>query len=521
MATKTKKVNVKKLLVELQKDFGVTVPKTEEEYALAYIEQYYTDLVEEHPHTDADDLTAHDYALAKIGNGLTDGAHMDDVEVTDLGNGLALQVEKDQQIIEVDQETVKKALKSLLTSENKFLAMLYEKHEEYNNEYFNGALAHPLITIDKLNNKTLGNYSPGTDAMGIRSHIRFNRNFIMLNTDERILETLRHEMIHQWQDEVLYYEKDSTIAKDIKIKMMNEEGKVVDVETRQKKRPKDWHNKDFKDYAKVVGIPAEGDKCYGNPAKMPEPESFNRKFNCACVASNGYPVSVWCTRKINATCDTCGKKYIEIPKGGKVIRVEQSHVELPGQDAVEMAHKAKYKYFERFESKDLKDEFIEHFNSTEEHPMGEMVEGVYQKNHNKYKEGFTHWVAFNTTEVTPDVVRSKEISKVKDPKTTPKKPKAPKAKTPKAPKAKIIEPELPKVEVEVEPAPVEEAPKGKISLLPKKDRSHKNAQDLLELYKEHGSVKAVAEYFGVTSGTIIYQAKQLGVDFKKGVITSE
>ena len=45
--------------------------------------------------------------------------------------------------------------------------------------------------------------------MGLTNHIRFNRDFIALNTEERILETLRHEMIHQWQDEV-YYEGEHT-----------------------------------------------------------------------------------------------------------------------------------------------------------------------------------------------------------------------------------------------------------------------------------------------------------------------
>lgn len=526
--TKTSaKTNYKNLVTELQKDFGVKVPKEEETYALTYIKNHYDSLHSDTDYAKSLGMSPHEYALATIGNGINDGEHMDGVETTDLGNGLAVQVQKEQEIIEVDQNTLKKALKSLLTKENDFLGMLYAKWEEYNEEFFFGQLSYPLMTIEKLNNRTLGNYTHGEDQMGITNHIRFNRNFISLNTEERILETLRHEMIHQWQDEVLYYSEGAKKAKDIKYYIINEDGEKIVVETRQKKRPKDWHNKDFKEFAKVVGIPARGDKCYGNPAKMPEPQSYNRKFVCACIASNGYPLTIWSTRAVHARCKICGKDYQEIKKGGKVIRVEQSHVEKPGEDAVEIAHKSKYTYFKRFESKELKDEFVEHYNETEEFPMTDMVEGVYQKNHNKYKEGFTHWVAYNTAEVNPDKLTNKEVKvevpKKKEQKPAPKKKPSkkaseePKTKKPKAPKktAKKEEPKEPEAKTE-EPKEKEPMPADVIKLeTGNKERSYKNADDLIDLYREFGSIKGIAEFFGIAPGTIIYNAKKLGVDFKK------
>jgi hypothetical protein len=56
--------------------------------------------------------------------------------------------------------------------------------------------------------------------------------------DERymthITNTLKHEMIHQWQHEVLY------------------------APPHGKKPPKGWHNKDFKAKAEVIGIPCVG-----------------------------------------------------------------------------------------------------------------------------------------------------------------------------------------------------------------------------------------------------------------------
>src|SRR5690606_28696919 len=118
--------------------------------------------------------------------------------------------------------------------ENDFLAFLYKKWEEYNAQYFFGELSYPLITFEKMYNRTLGNYTYGEDSLGIKNHIRFNRNFISLNTEERILETLRHEMIHQWQDEILYI-GDEQKAKDIRVQQVNEEGMVETMHMKQKK----------------------------------------------------------------------------------------------------------------------------------------------------------------------------------------------------------------------------------------------------------------------------------------------
>jgi hypothetical protein len=416
---------------------------------------------------------------------------VDMVEV-DLGDGTILQKPDEQEIIEVDQETLKKALMGLLTKENEFLGLLYKKWEDYNREYFKGQLSYPLITIDKLSNKTLGNYTPGTDNMGIERHIRFNRNFIVLNTEERILETLRHEMIHQWQDEVLYAKPGEEPTEN------------------QKKRPKDWHNKDFKDYAQIVGIPAKGAQCYGNIAKMPEPQSYNRKFICRCVASNGHRITVWCTRQIHAVCMVCDTPYIEVPKGGKVIQVTQSHVEKPGEDAIEKNMRASYRYFEKFKSKDEKEFFIEEHKGTSTEPITEAQEGTYQKGHNAYKEGYTHWIAYNTAEVVPDEVNNEEVKEIEqeqEKQASEEKPKAPK-KPKGTKKVKTEEPKTPK------------KPKAKIVAVEVKNqrlRSHDNPEDIITLYRELGSMKAVAEHFGKTPATITYQAKRHQIDFNKGV----
>lgn len=454
-------------------------------------------------------LSLDEYIEISIHNGISDKEHLN-FEAKDI----IIEKPDEQEIEEVDLNNVKKALQSLLTHQNDMLKALYQKHAEYNEKYFHGTLSHPLITIDKLNNRTLGNYTHGADEMGITNHIRFNRHFIALNDDKRIFETLVHEMIHQWQDEILYASEGNK-NKTIKVPDCEKTGSDSYTwngewkEIKPKKRPKDWHNRDFKEMAVVVNIPAKGDKCYGNRAKMPEPKSYNRKFICNCVASNGHPVTVWCTRKIFATCNVCGSEYIEVPKGGNVIRVKQSHVEKPGEDAIRIQMKDKYTHFEKFTSKDEKDAFMDDTTNIVEEPISELQEGVYQKNHNAYKEGFRYWVAYNTTkEVDPDPIRKEDVEDIEKAKKKKKASEDGKSKA-KGRKQTTMKVEKPKAKT------------GKIVKTEKKDRSHKNPVDIIELYKEHGTIKAVAEAVGKTPATIIYQKKKFKIDFDKGVYVND
>lgn len=285
--------------------------------------------------------------------------------------------EDEQPIIEVSQNEVKKALKVLLSKQNDVLAVLYQKHEAYNEEYFGGRLSVPLLTIDKMSNKTLGNYTYGSDSTGLENHIRMNINFIALNTETRILETLKHEMIHQWQDEVLYEKK-------------NKDGSYHHC---GEKRPKEWHNKDFKEKAQQVDIPALGKRCYGNPAHMPEAKSYNRKFACGCIATNGHPLTIWSTRAVKAICEVCGERFDETKKAGIVIPVTLSHIERLGEDAVMMQMLTEYRNFQRFAKKLELQEVVNHLKAQKV----AYKEGIYQKGHRAYSENFHYWVAFNGT----------------------------------------------------------------------------------------------------------------------------
>jgi hypothetical protein len=433
-----------------------------------------------------------------------------------------------QEIIEVKQSEVKQALRSLVTKENEYLAMLYTKWDEYNKQYFEGALEQPLITIEKINNRTLGSHQ-NKNNIGIDNHIRFNVNFVALNSVERVLETLRHEMIHQWQDEVLY-KKEGVEAHEIM--MPSSEGKGEEIKwlgtfekIEQKKRIRDWHNADFKVYAQVVGIPAKGDKCYGNPAMMPEPKSYNRKFLCDCIASNGYPVSIWSTRDIYATCDVCGEKYVEQKKTiqnkkSQAIEVKMSHVERPGQDAVQDGMKEKgFAEFARFKTKGELNEFID----GAEHVISEQETGVYQKAHNSYKDGYHYWVAYNLSGELPKPKAKKPKAKhatvkptVKDEPSEVKKPKVkPKKKDEPVDVSLVVTDDTP-----TKPKATTKSKAPKKAKEPKVveavERSHTNPQDIIDLYKETNMIKGVAEALGVTPPTIIYQIKKHSIDLEGG-----
>jgi hypothetical protein len=325
------------------------------------------------------------------------------------------------------------------------------------------------------------------------------------------------------------------------------DGKPVGEMVDQKSRPKEWHNRDFKEYAVVVDIPAKGDKCHGNPANMPEGKSYNRKFSCECIASNGFPLTIWSTRDVFATCNVCKKPFVEEEKKtGGTVQVVQSHIELPGEDAVEIKMGKKgYAHFDKFPSKKERDAFIDVLYAANGEEALEAEQGFYLKGNNAYKEGFTHWVAYSGEKPKAKESKSATLPKKKaEPKKpevkptpseapievivppvdtptkkpdTKEKPKARPARKPKAPKSAPVEPkveapvETPKKEKPMEPA-------NNVVEFPAAKRDHTNPEHLLAAYKETGSIKGVAEAFGMTSPNVIYWAKKLGVDFKKGVI---
>jgi hypothetical protein len=461
-----------------------------------------------------------DFIIQSIEQYIADGgletSEADDVEDDDDAG--------EQPIISVTQEEAKIALKSLLSTSNEKIALYYRMHEQYNKEFFDNKLSTPVITIDKLNNRTLGNYTAGQDRMALTNHIRCNHNFVALNTEERVLETLRHEMIHQWQDEVLYIEQGSDKAREIDLPSLDEEGSVIFNEGMQKKRVKEWHNADFKLMAKWVGIPAIGAKCYGNEAKMPDPVSYNKKFVCGCVASNMYPLTIYSTRPINAICQDClaanpprSGVFREVEKqlfkSGKTIEVSVSHIEKPGQDAVMDAMLQSHTHFERFKKKGEKDDFVERLKEgeIEEQPVSDMKEGVYQKNHNMYGVDYRYWIAYSTSptedKMSPDELR-KAVEGVTKMKGGKKKPDPKPTATPAAEDGKKTRGKIVKFPNAGDTPAAPPAPK-------EREYSVDNPQDILDLYDELRTTRKVAEKLGIGQSTLSGKAKKMGIDWNE------
>jgi predicted SprT family Zn-dependent metalloprotease len=453
----------------------------------------------------------------------------------------------EQEIIEVSKERVKEALRTLLSRKNKFIAMLYEKHAEYNETFFEGALSTPVITIDKMDNRTLGNYTYEGDPMAVDQHIKFNQNFVALNEDGRIFETLRHEMIHQWQDEVAYAKRG---AKDEELKMtkipkIDPESKAIVFESElQRRRPKETHNNEFRLYAAIVNIPANGPNCTGNPANMPEPQSYNHKFACGCRATNKYPITIYSTRLDVLDMFVCQKCISEGRSGklvlmdkqrpnAKTIEVKLSHVEKPGQDAIMDEMTGKFGEFVRFPKKSLKDKFVAELSDRdvpEEHPLV-LEQGVYQKGHNAYAWGHRYWVAYTM----PDVPKSASRSSKKKPLAPPTAPQAetpPLVETPST-KAVITQQEPPATQ-EVESGRKSRVAAGKAA---KKDNvvqfpaaqpvptavppapvpvDEFDPQAVIDAYAKAGSIRKAGELLGIPYTSLTRKITKYSIDFNAG-----
>lgn len=283
--------------------------------------------------------------------------------------------EDSSNIQEVDQIAVKEALKILLTNKEHIIGRLYEAHDRWNKTKFGNILPMAVITIERMDNRTLATYSPaGSSRIGVDNHIRFNENFIALNNIERVELTMAHEMIHEWQDTVIYSALD--------------------------KKPREWHNKDFREQAAKIGIPCEGKHCGTGPANMPKAKSYNRKFICGCVASNGYPMTIWSTREIHAKCTICGQEYTEVKKiRGATIPVTASHINSKRGDIVQKTLALEgFDMFKRFKDKDEFDSFLEDKKGMQ------TKSGHYQKQHTLYEKDWRYWIAWNSIKASESLL---------------------------------------------------------------------------------------------------------------------
>ena len=81
-----------------------------------------------------------------------------------------------------------------------FAEKLREWHVRYNEQHFGGTLKEVDVVVSRRMRSRLGHYSvaPTTDQ---RAEIAISRRHIKRHGWQEALDTLLHEMVHQWQDE--------------------------------------------------------------------------------------------------------------------------------------------------------------------------------------------------------------------------------------------------------------------------------------------------------------------------------
>jgi hypothetical protein len=80
------------------------------------------------------------------------------------------------------------------------VAKLRRAHESLNNERFGGVLATIPIRVSRRMKSRLGHYTH-RDRSGAGAEIVISRRHIRRHRWAEAIETLVHEMVHQWQDE--------------------------------------------------------------------------------------------------------------------------------------------------------------------------------------------------------------------------------------------------------------------------------------------------------------------------------
>ena len=80
---------------------------------------------------------------------------------------------------------------------------LTEWHARLNQEYFSGTLRPIQVRVSRRMRARLGHYCPATKA-GDPPEIAVSRRHLRRHAWPDVLQTLLHEMVHQWQDESGY-----------------------------------------------------------------------------------------------------------------------------------------------------------------------------------------------------------------------------------------------------------------------------------------------------------------------------
>jgi len=102
------------------------------------------------------------------------------------------------QAVLINDEVKKHAILAEDWSYRELAVLLHEWAERFNEEFALG-LETPAIQIDRAPRRVIGTYRRGRNGLGLRHEITVNTRHLDQPLAE-ILDTLLHELLHEWQD---------------------------------------------------------------------------------------------------------------------------------------------------------------------------------------------------------------------------------------------------------------------------------------------------------------------------------
>ena len=107
---------------------------------------------------------------------------------------------------------------------------LYTWFDRFNERFFENALRTPVMSFQRTRVNTLGHFVVDRNPFGLKWNINVNSLYADFPLVD-VLAVLLHEMTHQWQQESL--------------------------KKKEKSQHNNYHNKEFRAKAKVIGIPSD------------------------------------------------------------------------------------------------------------------------------------------------------------------------------------------------------------------------------------------------------------------------
>ena len=157
----------------------------------------------------------------------------------------------------------------------------------------------PAIRVDRIRARAIGSYLNGHNGFGLEHEITFNTRYLNKHDPADCLDTLLHELIHEWQylhgtpGKWNYHNKEFRDKARSFGLVIDERGRSIGVES----GPFTQLLEEFGVDTSTLPLPSDGPgrgRCLGN-SKM-------KKWSCGCT-------NVRCAVELRARCEKCGRIF--------------------------------------------------------------------------------------------------------------------------------------------------------------------------------------------------------------------